>query len=222
MTRLPPLTWQRRCFRRCMVYLSRLLLALLARVEITGLESFPTAGPALIVFNHQGDPDVIVGLARLPSAKIHALAKIDLFVDYPWLGRLMDWYGVIWVHRGLPDRRALRVALQALEQGLYIAIAPEGRESLTGGLEEGTHGAAYLALKSGVAILPVGLIGTSNRAVFGSLKHFQRPQIAIRVGKLFHLNGNQANRQELSQATQQIMESLAALLPEEYQGFYRK
>ena len=59
----------------------------------------------------------------------------------------MDWYGTIWVHRGRPDRRALRAALNGLAEGRMLAIAPEGRESISGELEQGTDGAAYIALR---------------------------------------------------------------------------
>ena len=74
------------------------------------------------------------------------LTKIELY-EIPLLGKVLDLYGVIWVRRGQPDRRALRAVMEAMDDKRMVAIAPEGRESLTGALEEGTGGAAYLALR---------------------------------------------------------------------------
>ena len=51
----------------------------------------------------------------------------------------MDWYGIIWLHRGQADRRAIRAALDGFAEGRIIVIAPEGRYSLVGGLEEGSR-----------------------------------------------------------------------------------
>jgi len=101
-----------------------------------------------------------------------------------------------------------------------LAIAPEGRESLSGGLEEGTRGAAYLALKSGVPLLPVTVTGTENWRVYGNLKRFRRTKISVTVGEPFHLDAAGDQRQALQQGTLKIMRKLADQLPEEYRGIY--
>src|SRR3990172_6983930 len=143
ITRLPKLTWRRLLFRRLLIRLARVVVWIGTRTQAKRLENFPQQGPAVIVSNHLGDADVVVGLA-FAASNVEVLAKSELY-DFFLLGWLMDTYGVIWVHRGQPDKKALRAALQALAEGRMIAIAPEGRESLTGELEEGTGGAAYLA-----------------------------------------------------------------------------
>jgi 1-acyl-sn-glycerol-3-phosphate acyltransferase len=131
----------------------------------------------------------------------------------------MDWYGIIWLHRGRPDKRALRAALDGLAEGRAIIIAPEGRYSLTGGLEEGTGGAAFLAYKSGAPILPVAIIDSDNRSVFGHLKKWRRAPVTIRVGKAFRLTEQpSARREAMNEGTSQIMAALADLLPEKYRG----
>ena len=148
---------------RCLFcYLARLLAWIFTKVEIQGLENFPSQGPAIIVANHLGDADFVLGIAFTPRPP-EVLAKAELY-NFPVLGKLMELYGVIWVHRGQPDRRALRASLQGLAEGRLISLAPEGRESLTGGLEEGTNGAAYLALKANAPILPVTFTNTENES----------------------------------------------------------
>lgn len=184
-----------------------------------GLENFPHAGPALVAVNHLGDADGPLLVSTLPVS-LDALGKIELY-DFPILGKLLDWYGIIWLHRGQPDRRAIKAALEGFDEGRFILIAPEGRFSLIGGLEEGQPGAAFLALKGNVPIIPAVVIGTENAHVYGHLKRLQRAPVTLKVGKPFHIR-QQANRREtVREGTEQIMEALANLLPETYRGSYR-
>jgi 1-acyl-sn-glycerol-3-phosphate acyltransferase len=185
---------------------------------VEGLENFPRQGPALVVVNHLGDADIVLGLAVLP-APIDALAKMEMY-DFPIIGKLMAWYGVIWLHRGQPDRRALHAALQGFQEGRLIGIAPEGRESLTGSLEEGTAGAAFLALKGKVPLVPVTFTGTENSRIYGNLKRLRRTPVSLRVGPAFWLETGASRAAALREGTEQIMRRLAGQLPPEYRGVY--
>lgn len=222
LVRLPEMTRARRAFRVFGHGLTKLVAAICMNVSTEGMENFPRkAGPEplLVVINHLGDSDVPALISSLPFPP-DALAKIELY-DLPILGKLMDWYGVIWLHRGRPDKRALRAALDGLAEGRVIVIAPEGRYSLTGALEEGSNGAAFLAYKSGAAILPIAITGTENENVYGNIKRFRRARVHIRVGKMFGLTEQASARQEaVTQGTKQIMAELASLLPEKYRGKY--
>lgn len=215
LVRLPRLTPARRLFRAFSHRLLKLVAKACLKVTAQGLENFPKTGPVLVVINHLGDADTPAIISQLPAPP-DALGKIELY-DFPILGRLMDWYGVIWLHRGRPDKRALRAALDGLAEGRVILIAPEGRYSLTGALEEGTGGAAFLAYKSGAPILPVAVVGTENEQVYGQLKRLRRAAVQVNVGKMFKLEQQAGARQEaMEQGTRQIMAALANLLPEKY------
>ncbi len=193
-------------------------MSVLTQWSVNGLEHLPQAGPALIAMNHLGDADTAIMLASLPFAP-EALGKIELLAQYPVLWKLMDRYGTIWLHRGRVDRRALACAIEALARGRVVAIAPEGRYTLTGGLEKGGFGAAYLAIHAGIDIIPIALTGTDNANVYGSLRRLQRPRVSLTVGEPLHVSGNNSPA-ALRRATQQIMESLARLLPPERRGAY--
>jgi 1-acyl-sn-glycerol-3-phosphate acyltransferase len=219
ITRLPELTVWRRIFRRFGLMVLGLVVRLCVRCRIYGKENLPRQGAALLVSNHLGDADLVVGLAFTPQP-VEVISKAEMY-GYPVIGKLMDAYGAIWVHRGQPDRRALRAALQGLSQGRMVAIAPEGRESLSGALEEGTRGAAYLALKANVPVVPVTLTGTENWRVYGNLKRLRRTEITVTVGEPFYLDGGGDSRSAIQHGTLQIMQKLAEQLPEEYRGIYR-
>jgi 1-acyl-sn-glycerol-3-phosphate acyltransferase len=218
LTRLPRLHGARRSFRIFARGLCSLVIGLCTHRRVEGLENFPRHGPALVVINHLGDADAVLLVGSLPVAP-DALGKIELF-DLTILGKLMDWYGVIWLHRGQADRRALRAALQGFSENRIIVIAPEGRYSLIRGLEEGSHGAAYLAVKADIEVVPVVVIGTENERIYGHLKRLRRAQVSLRIGKPFRIIQQPDHRETLRAGTRQIMQHLAALLPEEYRGAY--
>ncbi len=223
-TRLPRLSRGLRWRRRLLQAVARTAVRTLTRCEVRGLEHVPAHGPLLLTVNHLGDADALVVLAHLPWQP-EVLAAMELYDILPvrWL---MNLYGAIWVHRGRPDRRALKAALQALREGRVVALAPEGRQSVTRSLEEGTEGAAFLALKARVPVLPVALTGTEDENVFGHLKRGRRPRVSITFGPPFTLDDLPASgpgfRAALQEGTERIMLAIARLLPPRYRGVYRE
>jgi len=219
---LPHITFTRRTIRACIRRLTKLLTVVIMRTTIRGLENFPKQGPTVIVINHIGDLDVFLVIASLPIT-IEGIAKIELN-DHWLIGPVFRAYGVIWVHRGTPDRTAIRAALNGLSEGRMIVLAPEGRESLIGGLENGNKGAAFLAIKSGAPVVPIAITGTENKNIYRHLKKLKRTQVTLSVGKPFVLfpQGHPLTKRKemLREGTNQIMQSLASLLPESYRGNY--
>ena len=216
---LPRLTLARRIYRHFVQFLLWLIALFAMKRTVKGVENFPRKGPALVVINHLGDADAVLIGSCIPYP-IDALAKIELR-DHPVVGPIFRAYGVIWIHRGRPDRKALHAALEGLAQGRIIALAPEGRESLTGALEDGNEGAAFIALKSGAPIVPIAMTGTDNKSIYDNLKNHKRTRVSLTVGKPFFLQESANRRTRLQDGTRQIMETLADMLPEEYRGSYR-
>jgi 1-acyl-sn-glycerol-3-phosphate acyltransferase len=216
---LPRRTLKRRLFRWFARGLVKLLTFLFMDATVTGMENFPLQGPAIVVINHLGDADVVLLGASIPTT-IDGIGKIEL--NEHWLvGPAFRAYGVIWVHRGRPDRKALRAALDGLAEGRMLALAPEGRQSVIGGLDEGTEGAAFLALKSGAPVVPIAMTGTENRNIYSQMKRLRRARVTLTVGKPFHLQEMPDRQAMLQEGTRQIMKSLADLLPEAYRGNYK-
>ena len=216
---LPRLTLRRRLFRQLVRIPLKLLKFLFLDATITGMENFPKQGPALVVINHLGDADAVLLGASLPYM-IEAIGKIELN-DHWFVGPLFRGYGIILIHRGKPDRKALRAALDGLAEGRCVLLAPEGRQSLIGGLEDGNEGAAFLAMKSGAPIVPIAMTGTENDNIFPNMKRLKRTKVSLNVGKPFYLTEYPDRQEMLREGTRQIMEKLASLLPEEYRGNYK-
>ena len=210
----PPAGWK--TFQR----LLRILIALLFRVDVQGIENFPASGPALIAPNHVNWMDVIFLAAYSKAAPVtFAANKWEQVPGVSWILRHLGQ--AIFVHRGAPDKHALRAAMNALRTGKVLGIAPEGTRSHDGVLRKGHDGAAWLASRTGAIITPIAIWGHEN-VISGHWLRLQRPHIHIRAGEPFHLppEARQARGREMGPYTEMIMRRIAALLPPERRGFY--
>jgi 1-acyl-sn-glycerol-3-phosphate acyltransferase len=101
-------------------------------------------------------------------------------------------------------------------------MAPEGTRSReTHALQPGKSGAAFIAAKTGVLVLPVGLTGTEN--VFSEMKRLRRAKISFTAGPPFRLPSIDSRPDKsaaLDEYTHEIMCRIAAVLPEQYHGVY--
>ena len=210
---------RRQIFRALMRWVMKLITLVTMRAAVRGMENFPKKGPAVVVINHLGDADAVLLAASIPLP-IDGMGKIEL--NEHWLvGPIFRTYGIIFIHRGQPDRKAIRAALDGLAEGRMIALAPEGRQALDGKLEEGTDGAAFLAMRSGAPIVPIAMTGTENEKIYNH-KWWRRAPVTLSVGKPFKLQEQADRHKMLREGTHQIMEALASLLPESYLGNYKR
>lgn len=195
------------------------LLRLLSRFEVEGLEHLPDQGPYLLITNHLHWLDPPVLMAVLPHrGYVFAAAKREHHWFFGPLFRSLD---AIFVRRGEVDRKALRQALAVLQGGGLLGMAPEGTRSSTGAMQQGHGGAAYLAYRARVGIVPV--VVTGQERLFPSLLRLRRARIRIVFAPAFGPpvpERPRASVAEIRAFTDEIMYRLAAMLPQRYRGRY--
>jgi 1-acyl-sn-glycerol-3-phosphate acyltransferase len=132
-------------------------------------------------------------------------------------------YHGIAVHRGEYDRKPIDTIIAALRAGKPVCLAPEGRRSHERGMNRARPGVAYIVEKTGVPVLPVAVVGTSEQ-FFSQGIHLMRPRVEMRIGPSIHLppvEGKGAARHQSLQANaDQIMLAIASMMPPEYHGVY--
>lgn len=153
------------------------------RVTVTGSEHVPRTGAVLLAGNHTGFLDGPLVYALSPRSATF-LAKSELFVGP--LARALGWLGQVPVHRGHPDRAALRAGLAVLRSGGAFGVFPEGTRG-TGELEEVSDGLAYLAVRSGAPVVPIAVLGTAQAMPRGSHRPRWRTPVTIAFGAPYRL-----------------------------------
>lgn len=186
--------------------------------EHIGVENIPEHPPYIMVTNHLSVFDTPVLLTICPHT-IRAFAA-SKHKRNPFYAALLTIMGSIWVRRGEVDRQALRGALEVLRRGEVLGMAPEGtRARGPYALQPGKVGAAYLATRADVPIVPVGLAGTEKMKF--NLPKLRRTHIRVVIGEPFRLpEAGPVRGKKLHEYTDLIMRRIAALLPEEYRGVY--
>lgn len=206
---------------RLIRFLDRLLVQALTRLEVQGLERIPKTGTFIAVGNHLGvlDPVLVYYLLDRRDIIMLVAEKYHRYALARWLVKSVD---AIYVERFSADFAVMREVLARLKAGGALIIAPEGTCSKTGGLQMGRLGAAYLAAKAQVPVLPVAVIGTEDKKLIASLKRLRRAPVTIRVGRIFYLPPLPRDNREqaLQRYTDEIMCQIASLLPPEYRGIY--
>jgi 1-acyl-sn-glycerol-3-phosphate acyltransferase len=197
------------------------LLWLFGPGTLEGLENVPRSGAYLAVANHCSNLDpLFVGWAvgHRTGRVLHFMAKEEMR-RWPLIGFLARNAGVFFVRRGEGDRGAQRVALELLEAGRPIGVFPEGTRSRDGQLREARAGAALLAMRTGVPVVPVGIAGT-HQIFPGRSRWPHRSRVTIRIGEPFQLPvvADGLDREALKQGTDRIMRSIAAMLPPDQRG----
>lgn len=152
------------------------------KVKVDGLEKIKEDGSYVFVSNHLSYMDTPVALANIP-VRFRFLAKRGLF-QIPFMGWHLARAGHIRVPR--EDARAavktMTLAAQVVhDEGISLLIFPEGGRSRTGAMRDFKEGAAFIAIKAGVPLVPIALRGTREILPFGS-GHIRSGHVTMRIG----------------------------------------
>jgi 1-acyl-sn-glycerol-3-phosphate acyltransferase len=150
------------------------------RVRVVGKENVPRSGAYIVAPSHRSILDVPFS-AFVTTRTIRYLAKEELF-STSFGSKFFTALGAVRVERGTADRAALRALEAELARGEPVAVFPEGTRESGPRIAPLFDGAAYLAVKLGVPIVPVGVGGSEGILPKGKL--FPRPRrVAVVVGK---------------------------------------
>lgn len=187
-----------------------------ARVEVEGLEHVPSSGAFILAGNHLSMSDVPVGWPHMERSII-PLVSHDLR-QTRWLRWVLSGIGhAVYIRRGEGDKDALTRGLAVLRAGGAILIGPEGKRS-PGGLRRGNTGAAYLATRAGVPVVPVAAWGQEDFT--SSWRRLRRAPVRLHFGAPLDFPVGPLSGQELLEHSERIMLAIARMLPPEYRGVY--
>jgi 1-acyl-sn-glycerol-3-phosphate acyltransferase len=151
----------------------------LYRVRIEGREHLPATGGFVIAPSHRSMMDILF-TARVTTRRVRFMGKESLF-KVPLLGAFFTALGGFAVARDGTDRKAVRDSMALLEAGEVLCVYPEGTRQHGSNIQPLQPGAAYLAIRAGVPIVPVGIAGAEEimRSHKVPIPRFRRVTIVV-------------------------------------------
>ncbi len=152
------------------------------RFTIEGADNVPAAGGAVMAINHVGYLDfALAGYAAQPAKRfVRFMAKQEVF-GHPIAGPLLRGMHHIAVDRDA-GAKSYREALTALRAGEIVGVFPEATISVSFELKEFKAGAARMAIRSGVPLLPTVIWGSQRILTKGRPRNLRRHHIPVHIG----------------------------------------
>jgi 1-acyl-sn-glycerol-3-phosphate acyltransferase len=206
----PSLAWY--AFVRNLIYL---FARSFWRLDITGREHVPTAGPFILAPVHRSNIDTPL-VSAVTGRRLRYMGK-DAMWKYRWSAWFFTSLGGFPVQRGAPDREAMRRCEEVLEAGEPLVMFPEGTRQSGPIMESMFDGVAYVALRQGVPIVPVG-IGGSERAMPKSARMIRPVKLTMVIGAPIPVEapgpGERVPRRAVRELTDKLRAELQLLFDE--------
>jgi 1-acyl-sn-glycerol-3-phosphate acyltransferase len=152
----------------------------LFRETIEGREHIPADRPYVLAPVHRSFLDFAL-VAGVTRRRMRYMGKAELW-KLKWGGKFIEALGAFPVRRGAADREALTTSIGVVENGEPLVLFPEGTRQKGPVVHELFEGAAYVAARTGVPIIPVG-IGGSERAMQKGNKLPRPVKVHVVVGR---------------------------------------
>lgn len=174
------------------------------RLTIEGRENIPAEGAFVLAPVHRSNVDTALA-ATITTRRMHFMGKASMWKF--GFGVLWNALGAYPVHRGAADREALRKTADVITTGEAVVIFPEGTRQSGPEVQALFDGAAYIATKMGVPIVPVG-IGGSEKAMPKGAKFIHPTKVHIVVGPPLEPprpeDGKRTSRRAVHELTEQL------------------
>lgn len=175
------------------------------RMSIEGREHVPAHGPFVLAPVHRSNVDFAIASA-VTKRRMRFMGKDSLFKVKPFAA-FISALGAYPVHRGAADREALRRTMEMIEGGEPVVIFPEGTRQSGPEVQPLFEGAAYVATRTGVPIIPVG-IGGSEKAMPKGSKLLYPAKVSVVIGPALHPtpseDGKRTSRRAIHELTEQL------------------
>jgi len=193
--------------------LGKLLLAIY-RVRVIDADNIPATGGFILAGNHVSYLDPALLWCVMPR-ETHFVAKSELF-EHKFLGWFLQSVWTMPITRASADREAITRATTLLTGGEAVGMFPEGTRrrpgaAVTDDLGEAHAGVAFIALRAGAPVVPVGIAGT-DKALPAGAKVPRFPRVTIRIGEPVHPDSftEGGRKEKLAAMTAEIMKRIAA------------
>jgi len=168
---------------------ARMLLWLTStRVNVIGRENVLLGKPQIFMANHQSDFDILIVMAHIPG-QFRWIAKKELF-KIPIFGKAMRSAGYIEIDRQNHEKamKSLDEAAQKIREGKSVVTFPEGTRSKDRTIKPFKQGLFHLAIKAGVPIIPISIIGAHEIMPKRTLK-FRPGKITMIIDRPVDVSG---------------------------------
>lgn len=205
--------------RKQLLGIVKFLVKRLVDLRVENYDRVPQKGAFILTTSHISRLDTPFLMISTPRDDVIAILARE-YQEKTFFRWFLGSIGVIWMSRDESDFKAFRDAVNYLKQGWIVGIAPEGTRSRTKTLQQGKGGAALLAEKARVPIVPAAVTGSAD--MMQKWSHFKKMDVTVRFGEPFNLPplDKEHHKQWLISSTDEIMCRIAILLPEENRGVY--
>lgn len=188
---------------------------LFGRVHVEGEEKIPATGSFVLAPVHRSNVDF--ALSSIPTRRPMRYMGKDSIWKSKWLGRFVSMLGAFPVHRGTADRESLRACIEIIEGGSPLVMFPEGTRRSGPIVEDLFDGTAYVAARTGVPIVPMG-IGGSERMMPKGAKFLRPSKLVLVIGDPIPApergENGRAPRSAVRELTHTLQKELQRLLDE--------
>ncbi len=191
----------------------RRLFGLWFSLEVIGADKVPAEGGFILTpGSHRSILDTPIASAA--TSRVLRYMGAEAYFDTPGLGHFLRSVGGFAVERNATDRDALRISEEVLRRGEPLVIFPEGTRQTGSEVGELKQGAAFLAHRAEVPLVPVG-IGGAGAAMPPGSKKIRRTKMVLVVGDPIHpaprVPGTRVKRSAVKATSDELREAIVAL-----------